>query len=629
MRLSGVWAGPEGSLLLWVTMVAWAGVAARMAMARSTPRGGPPPAATATGGPIPAGTVIGDAAGDEAAGWAIRLGAVLTGGYGLVLAVVASPFERLAVPAVDGLGLQPVLEHPAMVWHPPILYAGLTGLLVASVAAAALSLGRAGVDRELGRRALAVPLALLTVGLATGAIWANVELGWGGYWAWDPIESAGLVAWLLGMAAFHGRSARAPALSPRVRRVALILPGVAAVWATTVTRVGVVASVHAFADRPGLRLGLFLVAGGVTAGAALLSVRAPALVPSPGAEPMAGTGRVGATVASDPPSPGAEPAPADQRRWAVAGLAAAGLIVAVGTYEPLVEAATSGDRVAIAGHYYTRLLWPVVMLGAALAIRFDRRWLPALMGAVIGLVVTPWGAGPFALAVAAAGGAVAASAASLLGGGPRRALAHLGVGLVLVGVAGTVATEVSTVDLAVDTPTMVDGRELIHRSITITESAGTRQAVATLEVDGTVFEPRLVSFPLRGASTAEMARRLHGLDDLQVILIDGDATSARYRINHLPRVGLVWLGCAVIAAGLLAQPLRRLRASSSDTVEAGAGPSPEPGSEAGGDGGEAGEAGAAGDVGAAGVPDGVGASGVGTVGGDDPGSDGSPGGAEA
>ncbi|MCP5035369.1 MAG: cytochrome c biogenesis protein CcsA [Actinomycetia bacterium] len=527
LQVSGLWAGAEGSLLLWTTMVAWASVVARTMASRRPGR-------------VELGV--------------IRRGALLTGGYGLVLVLAASPFERLAIPPVDGLGLQPVLEHPAMIWHPPILYAGLSGLLIPALLAAAAD---GAVPPTFDRRVLTIPLGLLTIGLATGAVWANVELGWGGYWAWDPIESAGLVAWLLGAAALHGwpRQGSGPGstLSPRVARAALIAPGLAAVWATTMTRIGVVDSVHAFADRPGLRIGLLTVAGVVTLGA------------------------IAAITTAGPGSPGPTPSPAPttHRQWAVAGLAVAAVIVAIGTYEPLVEGATTGDRVAIAGHYYTRLLWPVVIIGAALAIKADRRWHAAVVGAAIGAVVTPFAAGPFAIALAIAGGGVAGSALSTLRARRPGALAHLGVGLVLVGIGGTVATEITIVDLVVDTPTMVDGFELTHRSIVITETGGTRQAIATLEVDGTIFEPRLVSFPLRGASTTEMARRLQGVDDVQVILIDGDASGARYRLNHLPRVGIVWLGCAVVAIGLTTQPLRRFRARSSDTVDAAAGSASE------------------------------------------------------
>ncbi|MEL7209649.1 MAG: cytochrome c biogenesis protein CcsA, partial [Actinomycetota bacterium] len=396
LRIAGLWAGAEGSLLLWLAMVAWAAVIAT-ALA-------PEPARAAVG----------------------RFGAALTLGYGVVLARTASPFERLPAPANGGLGLQPVLEHPAMIWHPPLLYGGLVGLLIPLL----IGLGAAwsqptsrwprGRDRSTATVVVGGALAVLTVGLATGALWADVELGWGGFWAWDPIESAGLVAWLAGVALLHSIRRSDAVSSTRVAITLTLLPGLAAVGATTVTRIGVVASVHAFADRPALRVGLILVAAAVVA--AVIGAVARADGPAGAADRSGGTDDV-----------------VRGRRWAVTALAIAAVFVAVGTYEPVAEAATTGDRLAIAGAYYTRLLWPVTIGGAALAVRADRRWWPAGAGAVLAAMVTPWAAGPFGFAVSLAGGAVAGSAVSLLGRRRPGALAHAGVGLALVGVAGTMA----------------------------------------------------------------------------------------------------------------------------------------------------------------------------------------------
>jgi len=176
-----------------------------------------------------------------------------------------------------------VLEHPDMTWHPPILYLGLVATLVPGL--------RAIVGTASSARTWAVVVGLLTIGLATGARWAHLELGWGGYWAWDPIESAGLVVWLAAVAALHAASIRSTTarteataagntaagntaaestaaettapLRP-LERLVLAGPMVAAVWATTLTRVGLVSSVHAFADNPGLRRGLIGVAVGLS-----------------------------------------------------------------------------------------------------------------------------------------------------------------------------------------------------------------------------------------------------------------------------------------------------------------------------------------------------------------------------
>jgi len=527
LRVAGLWAGPEGSLLAWTAALAWAAVVAARA--------------------------VGDG---PATGWARRLGGGLVSGYALVVALAASPFERLDLPAVDGLGLQPVLEHPAMVWHPPILYAGLVGLVAPTLASAARA--RVGQGPQVPVALVAGPLALLTAGLLTGARWADVELGWGGYWAWDPIESAGLVAWLCGAAALHGL-ATGPG-GPVGGRTAVALglaPGLAAVWATTATRVGLVSSVHAFADQPALRLGLLTVAGLVSAGAVALVASTP------------GSGLAAAPTGSPAPDgPAAAPdgsAAEAWRRSAVAVLAVAALFVAVGAYEPLVEAATTGDAVAIAGRYYSRLLWPVVLVGAALAVGADRRWWPALAGAAVGGASTPWAAGPYGVAVALAGGAIVGSALGrlLTAPGPGRArtgagraMGHLGTGVLLVGVAGSMAGRVTTVEAPTGVAVRAGSVEVVHLALDLVDDgAATRSAVATVRVDGTELHPSLVSYRLRGVSTVELAHRYRWFDQLQVLLIDGDADSARYRVNELPRVGLVWLGGSVAAAGLAVSAL--------------------------------------------------------------------------
>ncbi len=506
-RLAGLWAGPEGSLLLWATLTAWAMVIAlALVHDRATIR------------------VLSPIAG------------LLVGGYAAIVASVASPFETLAIPAVDGLGLQPILEHPAMVWHPPVLYAGLVGMLVPSTIAAA----RGWARRPIRVRAVwwSVPLGLLAAGLLSGARWAHAELGWGGFWAWDPIESAGLAAWLAAVAALH--LGRGPVSNRRVMLAVGVLPGLAAIWATTLTRVGLVSSVHAFADRPALRSTLLVLAA--LGSAALL-------------------GSVAAAGSHDDRRVSSRRSGAQLGAWV---LLVAALYVSTGTYEPLVEAATTGDRVAIAGTFFARLMWPVAIVGCAFAVRADRRWLPAVLGAAVGTVAVPMAVGPFGLILAAAGGAVAGSAASF--SRPGR-LAHVGSGLMLIGIAGSLATSVTAVRLEVDTPTIVDGMTLTHRSIEITEGDVVSTAVAQVEVDGSPLLPSLDTYHLRGVSTAEVAHRSLGLDEIQIVLLNADRDQARYRVNRFPRMHLVWLGGVVLIAGLLGQSLRRFRASSWLTVD--------------------------------------------------------------
>ena len=176
-RLAGLWGGMAGSLLLWTWMLAgWALLASRSVRRR-----------------------LPDLAGGTQAVLAVEA-AVFLG----LLVTVSRPFATLAIPAVDGGGLTPILRHPAMLYHPPLLYSGYVGLAVpAAMAVAALVSRTAGDWLAVARRYMVASLVLLAVGMTAGAHWAYVELGWGGYWAWDPVENGALLPWLAGIAFLH------------------------------------------------------------------------------------------------------------------------------------------------------------------------------------------------------------------------------------------------------------------------------------------------------------------------------------------------------------------------------------------------------------------------------------------
>ncbi len=392
-----------------------------------------------------------------------------------------------------------------------------------------LSLGAVHPRRV--RATAAVSLALLTAGLATGAAWAHAELGWGGFWAWDPIESAGLVAWLATAATLHGQFD----VARLDHRLLFAVPGFAAVWATTLTRAGLTGSVHSFADRPGLKAGLLVTAAGWSATLAWLAYAPP-------------TGHVRST----PPGP-------LERRRAMYLLALAGSFVALGAYEPAVEQLAGGNAVGVAGVFFTRMLWPIVIVGAALCVRADRQYRFAMFGAAAGVAVTPLSAGPFGLTVAAAGGAVAASALVAGRSGRRGWLAHVGIGLVLVGIGGTVAATSSQVILIKDQSTQVDGITVVHRGIELVSEPTRDAAVASIEIDGVVLQPKMVLHRLRTVPTAEAATRRSVLDEIQVILSDGTDGQANYRISQTPRLNLIWLGAALVTLGLVGRSGTRRR----------------------------------------------------------------------
>ncbi len=510
LRVAAIWAGPEGSLLLWTTMAATAALAVTRLGSSALPG---------------------------------RLLAATTAAYGLVVLTEADPFERMEAPPGAGNGLQPVLEHPAMLWHPPVLYLGLIAILIPT----ALSVGNPG-RRETGAIAWTLPLALalLTSGLATGANWAHVELGWGGYWAWDPIENAGLVAWLAGASLLHrlggGMDAEPEASWSLPATAVAVVPGIAAIWATTITRTGVLNSVHAFAERPTLRVMLLSIAVVFTATMFLLaSVRR---------------------------SKDGEPRPAPPIR-SVAGFVAIGLaaiVVAVGTYEPALERLVGNEPFIITGRFYSLLLWPIAVVAAVLRIRaVIRSSTPrgstqglagSVGGAVLAMLVVTAAAGAPGLVLAAAGGAIAGSTIFDRRPDPsagRSRLAHVGVGVLMVGIAGTTATVAETVVVLTDVEAATALGVVNHRGIDIVDGGGTSEAIASVDITmggrTRTFHPRLVSYRSTGGESTEVDTDRGWAADVQVALIDADADRATYRLVRLPRISLVWIGAALITIG--------------------------------------------------------------------------------
>ena len=225
-KLSGAWGNHEGSMLLWVTVMALAG-----ALIAGIERRLPEKTMQAT---------------------LAAQGFVALGFYAFLL-LSSNPFERLAQPAVEGLGLNPLLQDIGLALHPPTLYFGYVGLSVAfSFAVGAL------VTREVTpafaramRPWILGAWVFLTLGITAGSYWAYYELGWGGYWFWDPVENASLMPWLAATALLHSASVLA---SRDALRVWTIMLGVVAfsmsMLGTFLVRSGILTSVHAFAVDP-------------------------------------------------------------------------------------------------------------------------------------------------------------------------------------------------------------------------------------------------------------------------------------------------------------------------------------------------------------------------------------------
>jgi len=232
-RMTAVWGGHEGSLLLWVAMLSLWTVAVAL-FSRSLPL-----------------TFVARILG--------VLGLVAAG-FLLFLLFTSNPFERLLPPAPDGRDLNPLLQDPGMVAHPPMLYMGYVGFLVAYAFAIAALLG-GHLDSAWSRWTRPWTTAawvFLTFGIGLGSWWAYNELGWGGWWFWDPVENASFMPWLVGTALIHSLAVTEKRGSFKVWTVLLaILAFSLSLLGTFLVRSGVLSSVHAFATDP--RRGLFIL----------------------------------------------------------------------------------------------------------------------------------------------------------------------------------------------------------------------------------------------------------------------------------------------------------------------------------------------------------------------------------
>jgi cytochrome c-type biogenesis protein CcmF len=233
-RLSAVWGGHEGSLLLWILMLAGWTLAVALAS-----------------GPLPE-TLVARTLG--------VLGLVGAGFHSFIL-FTSNPFERLAQTPSDGRDLNPLLQDPGLIFHPPMLYMGYVGFSVAfALSIAALMSGK--LDAAWARWSRPWTIAawmFLTLGIAMGSVWAYYELGWGGWWFWDPVENASFMPWLVGTALIHSLAVTEKRGTLKSWTLLLAITAFSlSLLGTFLVRSGVLTSVHAFATDP--RRGTYILA---------------------------------------------------------------------------------------------------------------------------------------------------------------------------------------------------------------------------------------------------------------------------------------------------------------------------------------------------------------------------------
>lgn len=523
-RVASLWSGAEGSLLLFAAMLAVAGAIAVRGRALTRP-------------------------GWLMVGFAVGLLAVTT-------ALVANPFARPAIPAIRGAGLTPILEHPAMIYHPPILYAGLVATFLPF-----LSVVGGNEDLRRARRWILGSFVLLTVGLATGANWAYVELGWGGYWAWDPVENTVLLPWLVLTASLHAWRLVVP---PWVQRALMAMPFVLVAFGAAITRSGGLSSVHVFADAQSIGVALGLLVTVLAASLIWHLVRWSRL---PTEDVPGGKLAVGGTALSQAPV----------LVFSVLAVLFLAVVVLLGVAFPLVP---GNDRV-LDSSYYTSIGAPLLVVGlgglafaASTSASASATARPgatdiarACIGVGAGLGVALWlgAAGWFALAASAAVGAAvvmhvrpAQFAASKL----PMTVAHIGMVVLSVGIVGSAQADSIRVALDPGDIAEVGGYRMTYQSFVVSDGPrmNSEQSVATVvlrsgeQAQGEIaLQPALVSYPDRAVVLAETALHSTPFRDVQVVLrtIAQDG-SASFDFAVRPGVMLVWWGATLIAlAGLV------------------------------------------------------------------------------
>ncbi|WP_424810762.1 heme lyase CcmF/NrfE family subunit [Roseococcus sp. YIM B11640] len=557
-KLSGTWGNHEGSMVLWALVLALCSASVAV-FGRGLPSA------------LQARVIA-------------VLGTISIGFLAFIL-FTSNPFQRVWPPAPDGNGLNPLLQDIGLAIHPPLLYAGYVGYAVTfAFAVAALIEGR--VDAAWGRWVRPWSLAawsFLTLGIAIGSWWAYYELGWGGYWFWDPVENASLLPWLAGTALLHSAIVVEKREALKIWTVLLALLAFAlSLMGTFLVRSGILNSVHSFASDPARGVFILVLLGIYIAGSlALFAWRAPGLAPAGIFAPMS---REGSLVLNN---------------LLLCSICA---VVLVGTLYPLFLDLLTGQMISVGPPFFNTAIAPLTLpliLGmaigplmpwkrAALWPVLQRLWWVACLslGAfILALAVAGWRVLP-ALGFACAMWLIAGAAADIadragLGRASFRnvlnrarhlprsawgaAIAHAGMGVTLLGVAGMGLASEHLAALRPGASTQFAGYE--WRLDGVRDVTGpnftARRATITLLRDGhpsQVMEPSRRFFPLARTTTTEAAIHTNLLRDLYAVLGEEHDGQAVLRLHFNPLAPWIWLGAAIMAlGGALSLSDRRIR----------------------------------------------------------------------
>jgi len=559
-RVAAVWGGHEGSILLWTLMLSVWTVGVTL-FSRHLPQ--------------------------EMVARVLGVMGLVSIGFLLFMLFTSNPFDRLFPAPPNGRDLNPLLQDPGMVLHPPMLYMGYVGFSIAfSFAVAALLSGRLDAAwARWSRPWTTAAWSFLTVGIALGSGWAYYELGWGGWWFWDPVENASFMPWLVGTALIHSLAVTEKRGAFRSWTVLLAIVAFAlSLLGTFLVRSGVLTSVHAFATDPARGVFILALLVIVIGGSLLLYVwRAPKIGLGGSFEPLS---RESMLLANN-----------------VMFAAAAGSVL-LGTLYPLALDASGLGKISVGPPYFETVFFPLMapalfLMGVGPLARWKQasvpdlavrlRWafaasvvaalaLPFAMGrwstlVALGLLLAAWviTSGAVQLYERVGNAAGGASAWSRLRNTPRATygmlLAHFGVAAFVVGVTLVKGYE-SEKDVRMEPGDTVEVGGYLFRFDGVGDVKGPNYVGgrATIRVSRngrfvTMLHPEKRIYTVQNSPMTEAAIDPGFTRDLYVSLGDSvGATAWVVRVQHKPFIDWIWGGCLLMAlGGALAASDRRYR----------------------------------------------------------------------
>jgi cytochrome c-type biogenesis protein CcmF len=553
-KITAVWGGHEGSVLLWILLLA-AWTVAVGKYSRSLP--------------------------DSFVARVIAVLGLLSVGFLLFVLLTSNPFDRLAAPPPDGADLNPLLQDPGMAIHPPMLYVGYVGFSVAfAFAIAAMISG--DLDEKWTRWTrpwTVLAWIFLTLGIALGSWWAYYELGWGGWWFWDPVENASFMPWLVGTALIHSLAvAEKRGLFKSWTLMLAIAAFSLSLLGTFLVRSGIIVSVHAFATDPARGVFILSFLGIViTSALVLYAWRAPSLDSEAG---FSANSRETFLLLNN------------------VLLVIATIVVFFGTLAPLVYEVLDLGKISVGPPWFNKVfLLPMLPLVFLIGIGMHTTWrthkgnlltgrlkIPALISIVLGILIPGLVYGRFGLMVSV--GVIAAlwvistsllepirswrraeGAAKITPAVLGMSVAHCGVGLFIFGVTIVSAFNVET-DMSMQARQSADvaGHSFELRELRQVQGPNYTAIEGVVEIreDGDFVgevRPQKRQYLVQKNWMTEAGIQVHWNKDLFIALGDqlGNNTWS-VRIQYKPMIRFIWLGCLIMAlGGLIAVTDRRYR----------------------------------------------------------------------